>query len=165
MIFHSKGSVSVWRSSLATAVHKVWSMAELCHRIANLADYAVCPMTNNERAWPPITMRDVRTAINILHSYVFHWVCGEKKIVNAAPPFSSSHPPFLLAFYFLLILPPSHSSGCPLHIYSISLHPPLLQFGLPTPSLHQSPHAPSLAPAAHSKANSTEGENVRIGIL
>lgn len=53
-------SLSVWRSSLATAVHKVWSMAELCHRIVNLADSAVCPMTNNKHAWPPITMRDVR---------------------------------------------------------------------------------------------------------
>lgn len=54
-------SLPVWRSSLATAVHKVWSMAELCHRIVNLADSAACPMTNNKHAWPPITMRDVRT--------------------------------------------------------------------------------------------------------
>lgn len=53
-------SLSVSGSSLATAVHKLWSMAELCHRIVNLADSAVCPMTNNKRAWPPITMRDAR---------------------------------------------------------------------------------------------------------
>ena len=55
-------SLCVWRSSLATAVHKVWSMAELCHRIVNPADLAAaaCPMTNNKHAWPPITMRDAR---------------------------------------------------------------------------------------------------------
>lgn len=91
-------------------------------------------------------------------------------------PFSSSNPPLLLVFLF-----PSSSSSflldystfLPLKVQaahstftpSLSLYPPSLQFRLPTPSLHQSLYAPSLAPAAHSKANSTEGKNVRRGVL
>lgn len=81
-------------------------------------------------------------------------VCVWNKILNAAPPFPSSNPPFLLAFYFLpvflpfslitlrssfleyklptpylsLSLLPRYNSGFPLHpSINLSMHPPSLQ--------------------------------------
>lgn len=81
------------RSSQATAVHKFWSMAELCHQIVNLAEStaAAFPMINNKHAWPPIIMRDGRTEQPITTQTPW----DPRKIVrfeSAAPnPINSSH--------------------------------------------------------------------------